>query len=125
MAIFFFIFRQMSFQAFLPAYRAFQADKIPTAIRGKVMGRIQSAFNVGGVLGPLIGTAMYELYAAETFIFLPLNHKFYGGGLPFLLSGLFGVVQVFIAIYILQSEKKNAKTLLETFTPAIGVNRKI
>ncbi|MHA1941708.1 MAG: MFS transporter [Candidatus Hodarchaeales archaeon] len=48
--ILFFILRQMAFQAYLPAYRAFQADKIPPQIRGKVMGRIQSAFNVGAVL---------------------------------------------------------------------------
>ena len=125
MAIFFFILRQMSFQAFLPAYRAFQADKIPTAIRGKIMGRIQSAFNIGGVLGPLIGTAIYELYAAETFIFLPLNHKFYGGGLPFLLSGLFGVVQVFIAVFILQSENRKHKPTQSASIPSVTVNKEL
>ncbi|MHA1332115.1 MAG: MFS transporter, partial [Candidatus Hodarchaeales archaeon] len=54
--VLFFIFRQISFQSYLPAYRAFQADKIHTDIRGKVMGRIQSAFNIGSVFGPLIGS---------------------------------------------------------------------
>jgi MFS family permease len=44
--IIFFIFRSTAFQAYLPAYRAFQADKIPPLVRGKVMGRIQSAFDI-------------------------------------------------------------------------------
>ena len=87
-AIIFFIFRQMAFQAYLPAYRAFQADKIPPLIRGKIMGQIQSAFNVGGVFGPLIGAAIYEFYAPKSLSILnfPLN----GGGVPFLIAGILG-----------------------------------
>ncbi|MHA2175748.1 MAG: MFS transporter, partial [Candidatus Hodarchaeales archaeon] len=92
--ILFFILRQMAFQAYLPAYRAFQADKIPSQIRGKVMGRIQSAFNVGAVFGPLIGAATYEFYATKSLkiITLPLN----GGAVPFLIAGILGISQVFI-----------------------------
>jgi MFS family permease len=123
MAIFFFIFRQMSFQAFLPAYRAFQADKIPPMIRGKVMGRIQSAFNVGGVIGPLIGTSLYELYSTRTLEIF--NYQFFGGGVPFLLAGLFGVVQVFIAIYILQNENKNSQMIKESYLASIPASQEI
>jgi MFS family permease len=101
--ILFFILRSMAFQAYLPAYRAFQADKIPPVVRGKIMGQIQSSFNVGGVFGPLIGAAIYEFYASKslTIFTIPLN----GGGMPFLIAGLFGLLQVFIALRIIQQEK--------------------
>ncbi|MFX1514857.1 MAG: MFS transporter [Promethearchaeota archaeon] len=103
MAILFFIFRSTAFQAYLPAYRAFQADKIPTLLRGKIMGRIQSAFNVGAVLGPLIGAAIYEYYAGA--ILKILEYNVYGGGVPFIVAGIFGLFQVAIALYIFRNEK--------------------
>lgn len=97
-----FVFRSMSYQAYIPAYRAFQADKIPPMIRGKIMGRIQSAFNVGAVFGPLIGSGIYEIVSSD--IFTIIGYRFYGGGVPFLVAGLFTISQVFIAMYILRSE---------------------
>lgn len=103
--IIFFIFRSTAFQAYLPAYRAFQADKIPPLVRGKVMGRIQSAFNVGAVFGPLIGAWIYELYVTQSIQIL--GYSFLGGGIPFLVAGVFGLIQVVVAIHILRSENKN------------------
>ena len=103
MAILFFIFRSTAFQAYLPAYRAFQADKIPTLLRGKIMGRIQSAFNVGAVLGPLIGAAIYEYYAGA--VLKILEYNVYGGGVPFIVAGIFGLFQVATALYIFRNEK--------------------
>ncbi|PWI47053.1 hypothetical protein CEE45_13850 [Candidatus Heimdallarchaeota archaeon B3_Heim] len=108
MVIIFFIFRQMAFQAYLPAYRAFQADKIPPMIRGKVMGRIQSAFNAGLVLGPLLGAVIYEFYAHKSVWFFIKGFTFFGGGVPFLIAGIFGIVQVFIAIYINKQEREKS-----------------
>lgn len=98
-----FIFRSMSYQAFVPAYRAFQADKIPSMIRGKIMGRIQSAFNVGAVGGPLIGSAIYEVVSNSNFSIIGIT--IFGGGIPFLVAGFFTIVQVFFAIFILRGEK--------------------
>jgi MFS family permease len=114
MVIFFFIFRQMAFQAYLPAYRAFQADKIPPMIRGREMGRIQSSFNIGSVLGPLIGAGIYEFYANRTVWVFIDQITFFGGGVPFLVAGIFGVFQVFIAMYVKrqESEKGTAKGIL-------------
>lgn len=102
--IIFFIFRSMAFQAYLPAYRAFQADKIPLIIRGTVMGRIQSSFNVGAVIGPILGAAIYEMVPRTLEI---LNFEFYGGGVPFFLAGIFGLLQVLIAVNILIRERKS------------------
>ncbi|MHA2226730.1 MAG: MFS transporter [Candidatus Hodarchaeales archaeon] len=101
----FFILRSMAFQAYLPAYRAFQADHIPEKIRGKQMGRIQSAFNVGAVFGPMIGSAIYEIFESETVNFL--GYSFLGGGVPFLVAGIFGLILVWNAVYILREERKN------------------
>jgi MFS family permease len=101
--MFFFISRSIAFQAYLPAYRAFQADKIPPMLRGKIMGRIQSSFNVGAVFGPLIGAAIYEVFVSHSLQIF--GYSFYGGGVPFLIAGFFGLIQVFIAVSILRSEK--------------------
>ena len=74
-----FIFRAMAYQAYIPAYRAFQADQIPHMIRGKIMGRIQSAFNIGAIFGPLIGSAIYEVVSTREFYITGLDYIFFGG----------------------------------------------
>ncbi len=103
----FFVIRSMAFQAYLPAYRAFQADKIPPWLRGKIMGRIQSSFNVGAALGPLIGAGIYEIFVTESLQIF--GYSFYGGGVPFVIAGLFGLVQIFIIFYVIKEEKTKLK----------------
>ncbi len=105
--LFAFIFRSMAYQAYIPAYRAFQADQIPHMIRGKTMGRIQSAFNVGAIFGPLVGAAIYEVVSNDLITISGIEYVFYGGGIPFLVAGVFTISQVIFAIYILRSENVN------------------
>ncbi|UCE12484.1 MAG: MFS transporter, partial [Candidatus Heimdallarchaeota archaeon] len=107
--ILFFIFRSTAFQAYLPAYRAFQADKIPPLVRGKVMGHIQSAFNVGATFGPLIGSWLYEIFVSQSLDIL--GYSFFGGGIPFLVAGIFGLIQVLFAVNILINDKKSVHEL--------------
>jgi DHA1 family tetracycline resistance protein-like MFS transporter len=102
MVIVFFIVRSMAFQALLPAYRAFQADKIPLIRRATIMGRISSAFNFGAVFGPLIGGALYEILANKSYQLLGLS--FYGGGVPFMIAGFSTILQVFIIGFIIYKE---------------------
>ncbi|MHA1444741.1 MAG: MFS transporter [Candidatus Hodarchaeales archaeon] len=104
MVIFFFIIRSMAFQAFLPAYRAFQADKIPVSRRATIMGRISSAFNIGAVFGPIIGGFLYEILADKSYQFLGIS--FFGGGIPFMIAGFTTILQVFIIGFILSKEKR-------------------
>ena len=103
MVVFFFIIRSMAFQTFLPAYRAFQADKIPVSRRATIMGRISSAFNFGAVLGPIVGGALYEMLAGKTYEFFGI--LFFGGGVPFFFAGFTTILQVFIVGFILYKEK--------------------
>lgn len=109
-AIAFFIFRSVAFQAYIPAYRAFQADLIPPLVRGKVMGRIQSAFNIGAIFGPLIGAWIYEEFVSQSIQIL--GYKFFGGGLPFFVAGVFGLIQVLIAVYILRSDRNKKSNFI-------------
>ena len=104
MVLFFFIARSMAFQAFLPAYRAFQADKIPISRRGTIMGRISSAFNFGAVFGPLIGGWLYENLVGTSYQIM--GNSFLGGGVPFLFAGITTMLQAFIIGYILYNERK-------------------
>ncbi len=71
------------------------------------MGRIQSAFNVGAIFGPLVGAAIYEVVSNDSFKVLGINYVFYGGGIPFLVAGVFTISQVIFAIYILRRENVN------------------
>ncbi|MHA1944681.1 MAG: MFS transporter [Candidatus Hodarchaeales archaeon] len=102
--IIFFIVRSMAFQALLPAYRAFQADKIPIIRRGTIMGRISSAFNFGAVFGPLIGGALYEILAGKEYQILGIS--FFSGGVPFMIAGVTTMLQAFIIGYILYKENR-------------------
>ncbi|MHA2165695.1 MAG: hypothetical protein ACXAAT_07485 [Candidatus Hodarchaeales archaeon] len=94
----------MAFQALLPAYRAFQADKIPIIRRGTIMGRISSAFNFGAVFGPLIGGALYEILAGKEYQILGIS--FFSGGVPFMIAGVTTMLQAFIIGYILYKENR-------------------
>jgi DHA1 family quinolone resistance protein-like MFS transporter len=112
--VFFFILRSIAIQAFIPAYRAFQADKIPAARRGEVMGKIQWAFNIGAFFGPLVGAWLYELYEGKT-LELPGGYSFFGGGVPFIAAALVSIFQVSVALYILKVERAKKKIMGEEF----------
>ncbi|MHA2371127.1 MAG: MFS transporter, partial [Candidatus Hodarchaeales archaeon] len=112
--VFFFILRSIAIQAFIPAYRAFQADKIPASRRGEVMGKIQWAFNIGAFFGPLVGAWLYELYEGKT-LELPGGYSFFGGGVPFIAAALVSIFQVSVALYILQAERAKKKIIGKEF----------
>ncbi|MFQ6087622.1 MAG: MFS transporter [Candidatus Methanofastidiosia archaeon] len=81
-----FVLRSFSFAFYFPAFRALQANTIPPQIRGRVMGRIQASFNMGAVVGPMVGTYLYELFLEEKFYFR--GHEFLGAAIPFALTSL-------------------------------------
>ncbi len=52
--------RSVAFNSFQPVMRALQADLVPESMRGKVFGTVQAAFNVGAVIGPILGGYLYR-----------------------------------------------------------------
>lgn len=58
-----FTFRSIAFNMYIPSFRALQADISPKVIRGKVFGTVQAMFNVGAVLGPVVGGQLYKEFA--------------------------------------------------------------
>jgi MFS family permease len=93
-----FVVRSFSFAIFFPSYRALQADIIPGPVRGRLMGRMQSFWNLGAVLGPIIGGMIYEAYFGQTFDVVGFN--FEGAALPFFFTGLFSFFGVLFMIRV-------------------------
>ncbi|RLG36752.1 MAG: hypothetical protein DRO01_07795, partial [Thermoproteota archaeon] len=52
--------RSVAFNSFQPVMRALQADLVPESMRGRVFGTVQAAFNVGAVIGPILGGYLYR-----------------------------------------------------------------
>ncbi len=78
--------RMSGFGFFFPGLRSQQADVIRPIERGKIFGRIQFAFNTGGLVGPILGTWLYQHFENDTFRFL--DTVFQGGAVPFAVTGL-------------------------------------
>ena len=67
--------------ALFPALRSLQANLIPPKIRGRIMGRIQASFNIGGIFGPIIGGYVYSLFSGARYDLF--NFVYFGGAIPF------------------------------------------
>ncbi|MEM3493560.1 MAG: MFS transporter [Thermoplasmata archaeon] len=74
--------------------RSLQADVIPQAVRGKLVGVMQSFNNVGAIAGPIIGGLLYD--AVENSTYSILGVQFFAKGLPFFLSGILGIAGVLL-----------------------------
>jgi len=99
--------RSAAFNASSPAMRALQADLAPKHIRGKVFGIMQSFFNFGAVVGPLLGSKLYELCFGWTInlfgIVLP------GVSISFWISAFVGFATLATFILFVEEPKKAAK----------------
>ncbi len=91
--------RSITFNAYTPAFRALQADLVPKELRGRVFGTVQMFFNIGAVVGPLIGGPLYRAYADTMLGPIP------GVAVSFLASAVLGYIAlaVFLA-YVREPE---------------------
>jgi MFS family permease len=82
--------RSLGFNIYMPAMRALRADLTPAETRGRFFGLFTTAFRAGDVIGPLIGTYLYDIYRFKRFevggVSLP------GYGLPFFINSILGLV---------------------------------
>jgi len=86
--------RSVAFNMYIPSFRALQADIAPRAIRGRVFGTVQAMFNVGAVLGPIVGGQLYKDFAPKTLslggVVLP------GASLSFIASASIGLMSLLL-----------------------------
>lgn len=91
MVIVFLAMRSMAFQVSSPALRALQADTVPEAIRGRLIGVLESMSNIGAVVGGIVGGLLWDYFHGMD---LGLQAPFDGTMIPFLISGGLGLFTV-------------------------------
>ncbi|UCG00720.1 MAG: MFS transporter [Candidatus Heimdallarchaeota archaeon] len=108
-AIIVFTFQRFLWAIYQPAFRATQSELIPEAVRGKEFGLVQALFNLGSVLGPIIGGALYDQLLGITFNLSGVVYL--GAGITFAVAGIFGIIGSitflkFVTINPLETQKK-------------------
>jgi MFS family permease len=90
--------RSFAWQVSSPALRALQADTVPEAVRGRLIGTLESMSNMGSVIGsPLGGLMLDHFYGAD----IGLGGVFDGTIIPFVLSGGIGMFTIsLVMVYV-------------------------
>jgi MFS family permease len=104
------LFRKAGFSISRPATDALKADVAPSEHRGEYFGFYQTAYMVGDVAFPVIGTYLYATYVAETFNVAGFAIPGYAA--PYFLSsflGLIGLTTVLIFVKPQTHEDNAAK----------------
>ncbi len=99
--------RSVAFNAYIPSFRALQADLAPPKIRGRVFGTVQAMFNVGAMMGPVIGGYLYQLYAAKKLELVGVELP--GEALPFWVSAVIGFISLTLFILMVEDPKVRRK----------------
>jgi len=82
--------RSLGFNVSMPAFRALRADLVPPEVRGRVFGLFGTAFTAGSVVGPILGTWIYDTYRFTTFRVLGLGVP--GYAIPFIINSVLGLL---------------------------------
>ena len=99
--------RSVAFNSYIPSFRALQADLAPPKIRGKVFGTVQAMFNVGAMMGPVIGGYLYQLYAAKKLTLGGVS--FPGEALSFWVSAIIGFISITLFVLMVEDPKSRKK----------------
>jgi MFS family permease len=98
--------RSLGFNVSMPAFRALRADLVQPEVRGRVFGLFGTAFTTGSVVGPILGTWIYDTYRSTTFDLFGL--KVPGYGIPFLVNSILGILTTSM-IMLLVAEPSEAE----------------
>jgi len=101
-------FRSLGFNISMPAFRALRADLVPPEVRGTLFGLFGTAFTAGSVVGPILGTWIYDTYRTTTYGVLGLNIP--GYGIPFFINSILGILSTTMIMLLIAepSEKDKA-----------------
>ena len=85
--------RSLGFSVSMPALRALRADITPPEARGRFFGMFMTAWTAGDIVGPIMGSFLYDLYRFSSFevggFTLP------GYGIPFFVNAVLGLAATF------------------------------
>ncbi|MFX0123683.1 MAG: MFS transporter [Candidatus Hodarchaeota archaeon] len=102
-----FAFQRFLWAIYQPAFRAMQSELIPEAVRGKEFGLVQALFNLGSVLGPIIGGALYDQLLGVSFNLI--GGVYVGAGLTFALAGILGLIGSIIFLLFVTSDHQETQ----------------
>lgn len=97
------MFRKTGFSISRPATDALKADVAPPEHRGEYFGFYQTAYRVGDVAFPVIGTFLYATYMAETFNLIGFCLP--GYSIPYFLSSSLGLIGLLATLVFVKSRK--------------------
>ncbi|MFX0173483.1 MAG: MFS transporter [Candidatus Hodarchaeota archaeon] len=99
--IFIFAVQRFLWGIFQPSFRSLQNSLIPEEVRGKEFGFVQSLFNLGSILGPIIGGILYDSFFNVKF---KLGGVIYiGVGVAFALSGILSMMGSLLLFLFIKS----------------------
>ena len=99
--------RSLGFNISMPAFRALRADLVPPQVRGRMFGLFGTAFTAGSVIGPILGTWIYDTYRATTFNVMGLSIP--GYGIPFLINTVLGLLSTTMIMLLIEEPKEEDK----------------
>ncbi len=99
--------RSLGFNIMMPAFRALRADLVPPDVRGRVFGLFGTAFTAGSVVGPILGTWIYDTYRTTTFNVLGLAVP--GYGIPFFINAVLGLLSTTMIMLLIEEPKEEDK----------------
>ena len=99
--------RSLGFNISMPAFRALRADLVPPQVRGRMFGLFGTAFTAGSVVGPILGTWIYDTYRATTFTMLGLAVP--GYGIPFFINAILGLLSTTMIMLLIEEPKEEDK----------------
>ena len=82
--------RSLGFNVSMPAFRALRADLVPPEVRGRMFGLFGRAFTAGSVVGPILGTWIYDTYRFNTFNVI--GFAIPGYSIPFIINAVLGLL---------------------------------
>ena len=100
-------FRSLGFNISMPAFRALRADLVPPEVRGRMFGLFGTAFTAGSVIGPILGTWIYDTYRATTFNVLGVAVP--GYGIPFFINAILGLLSTTMIMLLIEEPKEEDK----------------
>lgn len=95
--------RSLGFNISMPAFRALRADLVQPEVRGRMFGLFGTAFTAGSVIGPIIGTWIYDTYRFSVFNVLGLQVP--GYGIPFFINGILGILSTTMIMLLVEEPK--------------------